>query len=150
MMVALATSFNSPFTWCRRVHLVSPCEEHACRALEMQDKGKLDELICVEPTTLSYHEGVELGYCRDTADSLRHRVGVGAAWRGAGRRILRKRRRRGVDRRIIRTGGGDDTVLTDEVTDTMLAVLPPKLGTGHGPCRTPSIQPITEVTMVGR
>ena len=80
---------------------MSPCEEHACRALEMQGKGKMDEVICVEPTTLRYREGVELGHCRDTGDVLRHGVGVGATWGVAGRRILRKRRRRGVDRQII-------------------------------------------------
>ena len=35
---------------------------------------------------------------------------------------------------LSRTGGGDGAVLADEATDAVLAVLPPKLGTGHGPC----------------
>ena len=52
--------------------------------------------------------------------------------------------------RLSRTGGGDGAVLADEAADTVLAVLPPKLGTGHGPCRPPSIQSVTEVTTKGR
>ena len=112
----------------------------------MQSKSKTNEVICVEPTTLRYREGVELGHCRDTADGLRHGVGVGAAWglpagefSGRGDGVV-------WTGRLSRTGGSDGAVLADEAADAVLAVLPPKLGTGHGPCRPPLIQSVTEVT----